>query len=142
MTPCQGAYLEEHGFYCPWCQCHVGMELRPAWLLWSRAAWGRLLEWAGDMLRRANIASGRDDMFGKIIRYRHHGTEVSVREELQGTHRDHCLCFDCGKFKPSQEGNCAIAETLYRVYLTMPIFECPAYAKGKADLSAMPKAEP
>ena len=34
-----------------------------------------------------------------IVKYEHHGTEVSVKSELKGKHREHCLCFqDCKYF--------------------------------------------
>lgn len=33
----------------------------------------------------------------KFVKYNHHGKEVWVREDLKGTHREHCLCFNCKK---------------------------------------------
>lgn len=68
----------------------------------------------------------------KIVQYVHHGTLVSVIEDLKGTHRSHCLCFQgCKKFKPESEDNCPIAkdtfENCVKHGITTPVFECPAY---------------
>jgi hypothetical protein len=35
-----------------------------------------------------------------IEKYEHHQGVVSVRSDLKGKHRDHCLCYHCEKFKP------------------------------------------
>lgn len=80
-------------------------------------------------------------MHGKVIKYTHHGNEVYVKEELKGTHREHCLCFECAEFEPGTPDNCHIAATLFRLCqefgVTTPVFECPEYLKGKPDLSKM-----
>lgn len=40
-----------------------------------------------------------------LMGYSHHGVVVQVREELLGTHRQHCLCFAaCKHFKPGTTG--------------------------------------
>ena len=68
---------------------------------------------------------------GKIIRYIHHGFNVAVDEDLKGRHRECCLCFRCGLFKPNTSENCDLAEQNYRACkingMTMPVFECPKF---------------
>ncbi len=64
-----------------------------------------------------------------IERYNHHGTEVAVQSDLKGKHREHCLCFQCGKFKPEdRENNCKRANLLYAFCcafgMTTPVYEC------------------
>jgi hypothetical protein len=63
--------------------------------------------------------------------YEHHGTLVWVREDLQGQHRAHCLCWACAKLRPGQAENCPIAQGLYEFdvahNLVTPVFECPAF---------------
>jgi hypothetical protein len=65
---------------------------------------------------------------GNIIGYTHHGEWVFVDEALKGKHREHCLCFRCGKFKPNTPENCDLAEQNYRTCkingMTMPVWEC------------------
>ncbi|NTW33724.1 MAG: hypothetical protein HGB12_14070 [Bacteroidetes bacterium] len=68
----------------------------------------------------------------KIIKYEHHGKEVSVREDLKGTHAKHCLCFEnCEFFKPNTIDNCLIAQSLFEFDIdygvTTPVFECVKY---------------
>jgi hypothetical protein len=68
------------------------------------------------------------------ILYDHHGALVWVRKDLKGTHREHCLCFKCKKFKPEdRRQNCKIASELYKLCvkhnLTTPVFECPQFEK-------------
>lgn len=77
---------------------------------------------------------------GKIVWYEHHGWSVAVDEEFQGLHRDHCLCYRCGKFcLEDRESNCPIANALYRFLvltgLVTPVWECPQFEeiKGKED---------
>lgn len=70
-----------------------------------------------------------------IIQYIHHGTLVSVREHLQGRHRDHCLCFaGCAYFKPGTGDNCPRAQELYefdvRYDMTTPVWECPLFHRA------------
>lgn len=67
-----------------------------------------------------------------IIKYEHHGVEVSVKERLKGTHRENCLCFsNCTFFKPGEPDNCEIAQELFGICvkysLTTPVFECPKF---------------
>jgi len=67
----------------------------------------------------------------KFIQYEHHGVDAWVREDLKGKHRDHCLCFSCGRFKPNSEDNCATADLLFAVCkrcgLVTPVYECPFF---------------
>jgi len=63
--------------------------------------------------------------------YMHHGRMVWTRTLLKGKHREHCLCFSCGKFKPGTEDNCKMANELYELCvlnnMTTPVFECPDF---------------
>ena len=68
----------------------------------------------------------------EIIKYEHHGEMVSVQKDLQGKHREHCLCFQgCVFFKPDTEENCPIAKALFaldKMYmLVTPVWECPKF---------------
>ena len=38
-----------------------------------------------------------------IVKYKHHGVNVSVREDLKGKHREHCLCWICLEIKSKLE---------------------------------------
>jgi len=67
----------------------------------------------------------------KYIKYRHHGTKVWVREDLRGRHREHCLCWSCTKFFPSEADNCPIAQANYEFCVAhnvvTPVWECPMF---------------
>jgi hypothetical protein len=72
----------------------------------------------------------------RFVRYSHHGVGVSVREDLKGTHRDVCLCYDCSYFNPGNpEENCPIANLLFAVAIAesivAPVYECPNFAQGE-----------
>ncbi len=65
-------------------------------------------------------------------KYEHHGTVVSVRSDLKGKHREHCLCYqNCIHFKPGTQDNCDIAKELYNncvlFDVVTPVFECPKF---------------
>lgn len=66
-----------------------------------------------------------------IVQYEHHGAIVSVREDLKGKHREHCLCFSCKHFNPGTAANCEIAQATYencvKFNTTTPVFECPKF---------------
>ena len=66
-----------------------------------------------------------------IEKYEHHGKEVSVKTELKGKHRDHCLCYGCDKFKPDTEDNCEIANAVFEnctdFHIVSPVWECPKF---------------
>ena len=69
----------------------------------------------------------------RFMRYEHHGDSVWVRKDLKGQHREHCLCYDCGAYKPlDPRANCPIAEDVYeldgRHNLVTPVWECPRFA--------------
>jgi hypothetical protein len=72
-----------------------------------------------------------------ITTYEHHGKTVFVDSELQGKHREHCLCHKC-KFLnlASRADNCAIANKLYRICqdnnLVTPVYECPEFEEKAA----------
>ncbi len=75
---------------------------------------------------------------GKIIRYQHHGTMVSVDEKLKGRHRKYCLCWKCRSFNLDEdvpEPNCEIAEDVFEVCkiynLVTPVWECPFFREKK-----------
>ena len=68
------------------------------------------------------------------IQYNHHGEIVTVREDLKGKHREHCLCWKCGKFFPEdREKNCPIANLLFAVDvqcgITSPVWECKKFVE-------------
>ena len=72
---------------------------------------------------------------GKIVKYIHHGAEVSVDEDLKGKHRDMCLCFRCDNFKPDDRlGNCRIANLNFAMCvafdLVTPVIECPEFVEA------------
>jgi hypothetical protein len=73
------------------------------------------------------------------FQYIHHGSPVWTRRDLVGTHREHCLCYGCGKFKPGQEDNCNIAARLFVLcqdhHLVTPVYECPEFALGNSPTS-------
>jgi len=70
-----------------------------------------------------------------IIKYEHFGQMVSVREDLKGKHRDHCLCYKCKKFQPCERDNCKIAQMLYSLCvlanLVTPVWECGDFEEGE-----------
>jgi hypothetical protein len=83
---------------------------------------------------------GRVNKFSPYIEYVHHGAKVTVREDLKGTHRDHCLCFSCAKFRPNNHGeNCRVANDTFancaKHNLTTPVFECLNFVEGEPDAS-------
>ena len=71
----------------------------------------------------------------KIVKYKHHGVEVSVPEPMKGRHRAHCLCWKgCKHFKPDdRDNNCEIANANYenciKYNVVLPVWECPKYEK-------------
>jgi hypothetical protein len=67
-----------------------------------------------------------------IERYEHHGRLVSVDTSLKGKHREHCLCFTCGKFNMDDPAKkCPIAHDIYlncvKHGVVTPVYECPEY---------------
>lgn len=92
-----------------------------------------------DEQKEFNIACGM-----KVIKYNHHGNNVFVLKDKQGQHRDHCLCWICGKFYPEPEvpvkavnKNCPIARILYLMCvlykLVTPVWECPEWIPPRPD---------
>jgi len=71
----------------------------------------------------------------KIVKYEHHGTEVSVLEKNKGKHRENCLCWlNCKHFKPEdRKNNCSIANELFSICVdcsvVTPVWECAKYEK-------------
>lgn len=68
----------------------------------------------------------------KHERYEHHGAMVSVRKDLKGKHKEHCLCYaPCAKFKPNTPDNCPLAQGVYALCVTqdmvLPVWECPDF---------------
>lgn len=70
-------------------------------------------------------------MSNSIEKYNHHDRDVFVQSNLKGKHRDHCLCFRCGKFKPDSVYNCERAGKLYEICrdygMVTPVYECDAF---------------
>lgn len=65
-------------------------------------------------------------------KYEHHGVLVTVRSDLKGKHRKHCLCWSCNRFSPmDRDENCPIANLLYRFCVltgcVTPVWECPEF---------------
>lgn len=64
-------------------------------------------------------------------KYKHHGTEVYVKTDLRGRHREHCLCHKCDEFKPGTLFNCPIAQAIYKncvaFNIVTPMWECPKF---------------
>ncbi|TET08485.1 MAG: hypothetical protein E3J83_03300 [Candidatus Atribacteria bacterium] len=70
----------------------------------------------------------------KIIKYNHHGTEVSVLEKNKGKHRKNCLCWICKLFIPNdRELNCKISNELFAICVTYnvttPVWECAKFVE-------------
>lgn len=61
----------------------------------------------------------------QTTRYTHHGREVVANAELKGRHREICLCYECGNFKPGEPDNCAAAQQLYQLVVAGPICVAP-----------------
>lgn len=68
-----------------------------------------------------------------FVEYEHHGAQVSVREDLKGQHRAHCLCYSCEKFQggSGSENGCPIAKKVFALCvdesLVLPVWECPVF---------------
>jgi len=76
----------------------------------------------------------------EVSRYSHYGNEVFVFEADKGRHREHCLCWQCGRFYPEPEDmskNCPIARMLYNLNvllkLVTPVWECPDWCNPRPD---------
>ena len=72
----------------------------------------------------------------EYVQYSHHGKVVWVRKDLKGTHRDACMCYDCGNFHSGlPEGNCPIANLMFAVALAegtvAPVYECPKFEQSE-----------
>jgi len=79
------------------------------------------------------------------VSYDHFGNGVKewVREDLKGRHREHCMCFDCGKFNmEDREKNCPIANVLYNLCvlhnMCTPVWECPEFVEKVEDAGEDP----
>lgn len=67
-----------------------------------------------------------------IIEYEHHGLMMSVRNNLRGLHREHCLCWICDRFVPeNRKKNCIIANKLFDFDIghnvVTPVWECAMF---------------
>ena len=69
----------------------------------------------------------------RFTQYEHHGQRVWVRADLMGKHRQYCLCFDCKRFHPGEQGNCPKAQQIYgncvRHCVVSPVWECPTFTQ-------------
>ena len=68
----------------------------------------------------------------QYLHYEHHGNLVWVRADLQGKHREYCLCYDCERFTPENgKNNCTTANLIYALCcecdLVLPVWECPYF---------------
>lgn len=66
--------------------------------------------------------------------YQHHFTNVWVRADLQGRHRQHCLCYNCKAFRPKdRDDNCDIANAVFanciKFGIVTPVWECPMFVE-------------
>lgn len=73
-----------------------------------------------------------------ILKYNHYGTEVFVRNDLKGKHREHCLCYICGSLDTNNpDNNCPIANILFAISkgfaLVFPVYECPNFIQKELD---------
>lgn len=76
-----------------------------------------------------------------IVKYEHHGVNVSVREDLKGKHRDFCLCYLCARFKPGTDEHCEVAKAVYencvKLGVVTPMWECPKFSEKEAGCSSI-----
>ncbi len=66
----------------------------------------------------------------KVIKYEHHGTTVSVQEDLKGKRKENCLCTTCVHFHPEDsdlESNCIWAKLNFWMCCNTPIMVAPVY---------------
>ncbi len=74
--------------------------------------------------------------------YEHYGTNVKVRADLKGLHRDHCLCYKCEEFAPGTKRNCPIAVEIYancvKYNVVTPVWECPQFVPGTPKTEVAP----
>lgn len=71
-------------------------------------------------------------MAKEVTFYVHHDCLNAVATELKGKHREHCLCYQCGLFKPDDRAkNCTLANLVYAICeetgMVLPVWECPSY---------------
>ena len=64
--------------------------------------------------------------------YKYHNRIVSVREDLKGRHREHCLCYSCQRFDSERRArNCDISNKVFDLCaeeeLVLPVWECPLF---------------
>lgn len=73
----------------------------------------------------------------KFVQVVHHGRKVFAMAELQGKHREHCLCYACDKMRPGQPDHCRIAAHLYSfcvlIGMTTPVYECPEFKPRRTE---------
>ena len=74
----------------------------------------------------------------ELVKFDHHGKEVSAMKHLQGKHKEHCLCWVCNKLTPEDhENNCKIANLLFNVNkvceITTPVFYCAQFEEKRPD---------
>ena len=63
---------------------------------------------------------------------KHSGSPAVESHPVMQNHREVCLCYRCGEFKPGQDDNCPIAQAMYRMCvdhdLVTPVVRCPKFA--------------
>lgn len=62
----------------------------------------------------------------------HYGRVVTGFAELEGKHREYCICYHCNQFIPDvPDLNCPIARALFEldrlVGIVTPVWECPEF---------------
>lgn len=66
--------------------------------------------------------------------YNHHGVDVWVRSDLQGKHREHCLCFRCSRLNIDDREKKATVESTLRLIDMASQFSALRKARVFADL--------
>lgn len=71
-------------------------------------------------------------------KYNHHGSDVFVRKDLKGKHREYCLCFSCANLNiENKKKNCPISNALFdncvKFNVVTPVFECPNFIKKENE---------
>lgn len=72
-----------------------------------------------------------------FVQYFHHGVRVWSHKLWVGQHKEHCMCYQCAKFKPGHEDNCPIAKLIYALdveySLVTPVFECKEFVRKPTE---------
>ncbi len=63
-------------------------------------------------------------------------SERWVRTDLDGRHKEHCMCWDCASFKPEREDKgCAVIQQVLglaaKENIVLPVWECARFLARK-----------